>query len=118
MNDDRVYRRNEDVETSHESAAQLQPQAYWLRILDLLIKQDRPQGWTAYEIERALPGLLGDCPWHRVSDVRREGWADWAVDESGHVIKRPGGSSRNQRASRVTTAGRKWRQENLQGALF
>lgn len=118
IDDDRVYRRNEDPDTSHASAAELKPAAYWLVVVDFLVKNDRPQGWTDYEIEQQLPDRLGACPWHRVSDVRRKGWAGWIFDESGNKVKRPGAYTAERGACRITIKGRAWRQENLQGSLF
>lgn len=102
------YARSTDPETSQAAAEELEVAGYWARVVQFLASHDRPEGWTAYEIDQALPGKLGLCSWHRVSDVRRKGWASWAVDSEGRNITRPGESTRRQGASRITPEGREW----------
>lgn len=96
-----IYVRNDDVDTSQEAAQALNPTPAQQAALKFLVDNDRPEGWTAWEIEQALPDRLGMCPWHRVGDLRQLGLATWATDEDGNVIKRPGISGRRQRATRV-----------------
>jgi len=104
----KLYARNTDPGTSHESAAKLRVRQHWYLVLAFLIANNRPEGWTDWEIECGLRGRIGLCPWHRVSDVRREGWAVWATNEDGKPIKRTGESNRLRQASRVTQAGVEW----------
>lgn len=109
--DERLYARNTDPDTSHEAAERLQITSYWYLIVAFLIANNRAEGWTDWEIQCALPGRLGLCPWHRVSDVRRKGWAAWAATEEGKPIKRPGESNRLRRASWITPSGIAWFEE-------
>jgi hypothetical protein len=106
--DAHLYARTDDPGTSHAAARELEPASYWVRVVTFLAENDRSEGWTAYEIDQALPGRLGLCSWHRISDVRRKGWAAWALHSNGRVITRPGPSSRHQNASRVTPEGWRW----------
>jgi hypothetical protein len=111
--DPRFYARNTDPDTSHEAAERLsraELEAMWRKVLHLLDTRDRPEGWTWHEIAAELPGQLGECPWHRVGDCRSKDkkYADWAYDEEGKKIKRPGPSNRKCGASRITDKGRRW----------
>jgi len=99
--------RADDPDTSRDAARDLtERMIYVRRAVVFLDDHDRPEGWTASEIHAT--GLdLGSCWWHRIGDVRlREGWADWAHDEHGRVLRRPGPSGRLQRAQRINQAGR------------
>lgn len=102
-----LYARNEDPDTSHEAADQLNPEAYWKLITDFLAKHDRDIGWIEAELVIAL-GVDAYTLSKRLSDVRREGLAEWAYTEAGFKITRPGPSNRLQGASRVTDRGRVW----------
>lgn len=102
-----VYARTSDPETSHEAASQLHKRSSAVdAVVRFLAENDRPEGWTEYEITAAIGSDLGDCPWHRISDARREGLAEWALNDEDKKILRPGASGRRQGASRITPKGR------------
>jgi len=103
------FARSGDPDTSRDAAGEMsERRIYVLRVAQFLFENDRPDGWTAWEIHAT--GLdLGACWWHRIGDVRiHEGWAEWAHDEQGAVIRRPGPSGRMQRAQRINDRGRVW----------
>lgn len=105
------YARPEDPETSHESAKALKRrrlEAMWIKVLRFLAENDRSQGHTDWEVIQALPDQLGECPWHRCSDCRREGFTTWIYDDEGKPIKRLGGSNQPRGASRITEKGLRW----------
>lgn len=100
--------RNSDPETSHESAASVNTLLYMDRAGMLLYKLDREGGWTFDELSAVMPvGHLGHCPWHRLSDLRKNFLAEWATDEKGKRIRRPGNAGRNQGAVRITSKGKR-----------
>jgi hypothetical protein len=105
--DSRFYVRNSDPQTSHEAAELLNVGSIWIRLLRFLVQNDRDQGWANFEIADSLPDELGVCPWHRVGDLRKKGWADWIYREDGSVLTRYNQETeRHQGVSRVTEEGR------------
>lgn len=76
-----------------------------LQALEFLAIHDRPEGWTAHEIMSAMGDALGMCAWHRLTDLRHAGLAQWLYDNDGHPVRRPGASSRTQRATVISVRG-------------
>jgi len=103
--DARYYARNTDPDTSHESAELLQnKQRNWRTIMQFLHENDRVEGWADFEINREVGEVLGRCWWHRVSDVRRQGWAAWVEGERRYNPE----TNRRVQVSRITDEGREW----------
>jgi hypothetical protein len=98
--------RTTDVETSHEAARLLARDKLAYQMLEFLVLNDRERGWTAYEISRVTHDLVGGlCPWHRLTDLRQTGLAEWLLNDDGTPVRRPGSTKRNQRATVVTPKG-------------
>jgi hypothetical protein len=97
--------RSTDPETSWEAARLLQADKQALQMLEFLALNDRTQGWTNHEIQLATVGLGGLCPWHRLTDLRQAGLAQWLLDTEGHPVRRPGPTPRTQRATVISVKG-------------
>jgi hypothetical protein len=86
-----IYARGDDPETSHgygdDTAKKFSQVAH-----SYLVRNDRPQGWTWWEVSQRVD--LGQCPWHRFSDLKRRGLIARIYNEDGKLVKRLGGSDR------------------------
>jgi len=103
--DPRLAARSSDPETSHEAAESLeQRRLKWDLIVGFVTDNPRPEGWTDWEIHRALPDVLGDCWWKRISECRHNGWLVWLRGEDGKVVKRPGQFPQKRGANVLATS--------------